>query len=88
MHVSRSSHTKMFLKKIFSQNLTPCPSAPVKCAPVASPVDKFAEIAAPVPNYASSFNKSISFLIDHKETLSPVIFGKIGSLNRVFSAWS
>ena len=26
---------------------------PVKCAPVASPVDKFAKITSPVPNYDS-----------------------------------
>ena len=37
--------------------MTPCPSAPVRCAPVASPVDKFSEIATPVPNYASPANK-------------------------------
>ena len=33
--------------------ITHCPSAPVRCAPVASPVNKFAEIASPVPSYAS-----------------------------------
>ena len=37
--------------------VTPCPSAPVKCAPVASPVNKFAEMVSPDPNYASSANK-------------------------------
>ena len=36
---------------------TPCPGAPVRCAPVDSPVDKFPEIATPVPNYASPANK-------------------------------
>ena len=36
---------------------TPCPSAPVRCALVASPVSKFAEIAFPVANYASPANK-------------------------------
>ena len=41
--------------------VTPCPSAPVKCAPVASPVNKFAEIVSPDPNYASSANKWMSF---------------------------
>ena len=41
---------------------TPCPSAPVRCALVAScPVGKFAEIASRVPNYASHANKRISF---------------------------
>ena len=33
--------------------IKPCPSAPVRC----TPVNKFAEIASPVPNYASSVNK-------------------------------
>ena len=33
---------------------TPYPSAPVKCGLVTSLVNKFAEIASPVPNYASS----------------------------------
>ena len=32
---------------------TLCPSAPVRCAPVASLVDKFTEIASPVQNYDS-----------------------------------
>ena len=32
---------------------TPCPSPPAWSDPVASPVDKLAEIASPVPNYAS-----------------------------------
>ena len=69
---------------------TPRPSAPVKCALVASPVDKFAEIVSPVPNYASPDNKWISFLPGHKETLSPVITGTTGGphWNKVFSAWS
>ena len=69
---------------------TPRPSAPVKCALVASPVDKFAEIVSPVPNYASPDNKWISFLPGHKETLSPVISGTTGGphWNKVFSAWS
>ena len=34
----------------------------VRCAPVASPVDKFAEIASPVAKYASPANKGISLL--------------------------
>ena len=41
---------------------TPCPSTPVRCAPVTSSIDKFAEIDSPVPNYASEANKRISFL--------------------------
>ena len=36
---------------------TPCPSAPVRCASVGSPVDKFAEVVSPVPNYTSPANK-------------------------------
>ena len=36
---------------------TPCPSAPVRYALVASPVDNFAEIASPVQNYAFPANK-------------------------------
>ena len=31
----------------------PCPSAPVRCASLASPVNKFAEIASLVSNYPS-----------------------------------
>ena len=42
---------------------TPCPSASVRCTPVGSPVDKFAEIVSPVPNYASPTNKRISFFL-------------------------
>ena len=34
----------------------------VRCAPVASPVDKFPEITTPVPNYSSLASKWISFL--------------------------
>ena len=36
---------------------TPCPSAPVRCAPLASLVDNFAEITSSIPNYASPANK-------------------------------
>ena len=35
---------------------TLCPSASVGCAPVASPVDNFAENALPVPIYAFPVN--------------------------------
>ena len=35
----------------------PCPSSPVRCAAVASPVDNFAEITSPVRYYASPVNK-------------------------------
>ena len=38
----------------------PYPSVPVRCAPVASPVNKFAEIASPVPNYAGPVPKTVS----------------------------
>ena len=41
---------------------------PGEMSPVASPVDKFAEIASPVSNYASPVNKSIRFYPGHKET--------------------
>ena len=40
---------------------TPCLSAPVRCSPVASAVDKFNEIVSPVPNYASPTNTLTSF---------------------------
>ena len=45
--------------KLFFINMycTPYPSVPVRCAPVASLVDKFAEIASPVPIYAFPTNK-------------------------------
>ena len=36
---------------------TLCPSAPVRCAPVVSPVNEFEEIASLVPNNASPANK-------------------------------
>ena len=42
---------------ILTDNYTPCPSAPVRYAPVAYPVDNFAEFATPVPNYSSPANK-------------------------------
>ena len=41
---------------------TPCPVSLVRCAPVASSVDSFAEIPSPVPNYASPGNKWKSLL--------------------------
>ena len=55
----------------------PCPSVPMRCTPVASPVNKFSEIVSPVPNYAFLVNKWIRFLTDHKGTLSAMIFGKL-----------
>ena len=66
----------------------PCPRAPVACSPVASPVDNFPEISTwlqivpPLP-----INESVLYP-GNKQTLTPVIFGKIGSSsrNRVFSA--
>ena len=36
---------------------TPCPSARVRCTPVASRINTFSEIASPVSNYASPVNK-------------------------------
>ena len=47
---------------ITKMTVTPGPSAPVRCAPVAFPINKFAEIASPTPNYASPLNKWITFL--------------------------
>ena len=44
--------TKFKGKLICASKKTPCPSAPARCAPVASPVNKFSGIASPVPNYA------------------------------------
>ena len=41
---------------------TPFPSAPVRCTPVAPPTNKVAEIASPVPCFASPGNKWICFL--------------------------
>ena len=41
---------------------TPYPSALMRYAPVASPVDKLAEIASVVPNYVSPANKWTTFL--------------------------
>ena len=61
--------------------ITPCPSALVRCAPVAFPVNKLAEIVFPVPNYVPPLPRPIHkkvFYPGHKEVLSPVIFGKIG----------
>ena len=55
----------------------PCPSSPVRCAAVASPVDNFAEITSPVRNYASPVNKGKIFYPVYKETSSPVIFQKL-----------
>ena len=66
---------------IFSclESNTPCPSTPVKPTPVASLVDKFAEVASPVPDYASPTKNEEVFHPGHKETLTLVVFGKIGS---------
>ena len=36
---------------------TPHPSGPVRCTPVASPVNKFVEIVSPVSNYTSLAHK-------------------------------
>ena len=72
---------------------TLCPSAPVRCAPLASPVDDFAESVYPVSNYASPANKQKKSLKE-KETLSPVIFEKIGGphcnsvFNMVLGLWN
>ena len=65
--------------KSFEENFkTPCTSVPVRCARWVPPVDQFAEIASPIPNYASPANERIIFYSSHNETLSPIIFGKIG----------
>ena len=47
--------SKLHLNKITIA--TPCPSAPVTCAPVASPVDYLTEIGSAVPNYTSLANE-------------------------------
>ena len=47
----------LILKSFYLNHKTPYPSAPVRCALLASPVDKFAEIVSQVPNYASPPNK-------------------------------
>ena len=63
-----------------SANDIPCPSFPV-----ASPVDNFAEITPPppppAPNYAPRLINKNVFYLGHKETLSPVNFGKIGGVH-------
>ena len=73
--------------KMRSSLYTPYPIFPVRCAPVASSVKKFAETASLVPNYVFLTNNRINFL--HR-SLSPVIFGKIRGphWNKVFWAWS
>ena len=45
--------TTEYVRERQTAEKTPCPSAPVRWAPVAYPVNKFAEIDSPVPNYAS-----------------------------------
>ena len=70
----------------FRRSLHPVQVLPVRCAPVASSIDNSPESALPpqiMPLW--SINKKI-FYPGHKETLSPVTFGKIcGShSNRVF----
>ena len=55
---------------------TPCPSDMIRCTPVASPVDQFAESVSPAPIYAAPANKRKVFYAGHKENLSPVIFWK------------
>ena len=54
---------------------TPSPSAQVRCTPG---VNNLPEISTLVPNYAFPANKRTIYP-GHKETLSLVIFGKIGS---------
>ena len=57
---------------------TPYASAPLRCTPVASPVDSFAQSAYLVPNYASPANRCKSvFYPGHKETLSPGFLEKL-----------
>ena len=59
---------------------TPCPSALVRCTLLASPVNKFAKIVFPVPNYTSPTNK---FYPDQKETLSPARSEKLVALTEI-----
>ena len=62
----------------------PCLSAPVRCALVASPVDKFTDLSFWSQNMPPQTINEQVFYPGHKETLSPVILGEIG----VFSVWS
>ena len=54
------------------------PSAPVRCVPVASPVDNFAGTASLVSNYGFRTNEWKISLPGHKEPLSTVLFGETG----------
>lgn len=45
----------LYIGKWFDKTF--CPSASVRCALVASPVNNFAEIVSPVPKYISPANK-------------------------------
>ena len=53
-------------------------SAPVRCVPVASPVDNFAGTASLVSNYGFRTNEWKISLPGHKEPLSTVLFGETG----------
>lgn len=57
---------------------TPCPSAPLRRAPVAFPVDSFTGSAVPRSNVMppGPINEKVLYH-GHIETLSLVIFGKI-----------
>ena len=78
--VSDQSFWRIWSSKVvrWKTEVTPCPSAPLKFVPVASPIDNFAKITSSVPNYASLPIKELCVYPRNKETLSPVVFGKIG----------
>ena len=59
VYVNIMNSIKVYYKTdtIFINSNTPCPSAPLKCTPVASPVDEFSEIATLVTNYTYPANK-------------------------------
>ena len=63
MHISWLNIYKIRLNtyNLILNIYTPCPSAPVRCAPVSSLVDSFVQSASTVPNYASPANRCKSF---------------------------
>ena len=65
---------------IFSclESNTPCPSTPVKHTPVASLVDNLLKFPPRSQIMPLRPKNECVFQPGHKETLSPVVFGKIG----------
>ena len=62
--------------KMDTKFVAPCLSATMRCAPVASPDDNFAENASRVPNCTTPAIQWKVFYSGHKENLSPMIFKK------------